>query len=125
MGSTIVRKGVKIDNLVQIAHNCDIGENTVMAAQTGISGSVKVGKNCQFGGQTGVAGHLSIGNNVTIGAQAGVIKSIKDNETVWGLPAINIKDQMRALSIFKDLPKLRSEVIQLQNEINKLKTPED
>ncbi|MEZ5103699.1 MAG: UDP-3-O-(3-hydroxymyristoyl)glucosamine N-acyltransferase [Draconibacterium sp.] len=125
MGSTIIRKGVKIDNLIQIAHNCDIGENTVMAAQTGIAGSTKVGKNCVFAGQSGAAGHITIGDKVTVAAQSGVIKSVKENETIWGTPAIPIKDQMRALSVFKNLPKLQNEVFQIQKEIEKLKSPEN
>jgi UDP-3-O-[3-hydroxymyristoyl] glucosamine N-acyltransferase len=119
-GSTIIRKGAKIDNLVQIAHNCEIGENTVIAAQTGLAGTTKVGKNCKFGGQVGLAGHLTIGNNVNIGAQSGVSNSIKDNETVLLTPAHNIKDAARTAIIFKNLPKLRDEVIQLQREIKLL-----
>ncbi len=125
MGSTIIRKGVKIDNLVQIAHNCEIGENTVIAAQTGIAGSAKVGKNCVFAGQSGMAGHLSVGNEVTVGAQAGVLKSLNDKNVVWGTPAINLKDQIRALSVFKDLPKMRNELFQLHKEIENLKQPKN
>jgi len=121
MGSTIIRKGVKIDNLIQIGHNCDIGENTVMAAQTGIAGSTKVGKNCMLAGQSGLAGHITLGDHVTVGAQSGVIKSVKDNETVWGTPAIHIKDQMRALSVFKNLPKLQNDIFQIQKETEKIK----
>lgn len=119
-GSTIIRKGAKIDNLVQIAHNCEIGENTVIAAQTGLAGTTKVGKNCKFGGQVGLAGHLTIGDNVNIGAQSGVSNSIKDNETVLLTPAHNIKDAVRTAIIFKNLPRLRDDVIQLQKEIKTL-----
>ncbi len=84
MGSTYIRKGVKLDNLVQIAHNTDIGENTVMSAQVGIAGSTKVGQWCMFGGQVGIAGHISIGNKVFLGAQSGVPGSLKDNVCIWG-----------------------------------------
>lgn len=121
MGSTIIRKGVKIDNLVQIAHNCEVGENTVIAAQTGMAGTSKVGKNCKFGGQVGLAGHLTIGDNVFIGAQSGIAKSVNSNQTLLGSPAIEIKDAIKALTVYKNLPKLRDEVIQLQKEIKKLK----
>jgi UDP-3-O-[3-hydroxymyristoyl] glucosamine N-acyltransferase len=119
-GSTIIRKGAKIDNLVQVAHNCEIGENTVIAAQTGLAGTTKVGKNCKFGGQVGLAGHLTIGDNVNIGAQSGVSNSIKDNETVLLTPAHNIKDAVRTAIIFKNLPKLRDDVIQLQKDFKTL-----
>jgi UDP-3-O-[3-hydroxymyristoyl] glucosamine N-acyltransferase len=125
MGSTIIRKGVKIDNLVQVAHNCEIGENTVIAAQTGIAGSTKVGKNCMFAGQSGVAGHLSLGDKATIGAQAGVLKNLSKESVVWGTPAINLRDQIRAISVFKNLPKLQKDIYQIQKEIQNLKHPEN
>jgi UDP-3-O-[3-hydroxymyristoyl] glucosamine N-acyltransferase len=121
MGSTIIRKGAKIDNLVQIAHNCEVGENTVMAAQTGLAGTSKVGKNCKFGGQVGLAGHLTIGDNVFIGAQSGVAKSVADNQIILGSPAIDIKEAIRAITVYKNLPKLRDEVNQLQKEIKNIK----
>ena len=121
MGSTIIRKGAKIDNLVQIAHNCEVGENTVMAAQTGLAGTSKVGKNCKFGGQVGLAGHLTIGDNVFIGAQSGVVKSVENNQVILGSPAMEIKDAIRAITVYKNLPKLREEVIQVQKEIKKIK----
>ena len=120
-GSTIIRKGAKIDNLVQIAHNCEIGENTVIAGQTGLAGSCKVGKNCKFAGQVGLAGHLTIGNNVQIGAQSGVSKSIKDNETVLSSPAVNYKEAIKTYIVIRNLPKLREEVIQLQKDVKSLK----
>lgn len=120
MGSTIIRKGAKIDNLVQIAHNCEIGENTVIAAQTGLAGTTKVGKNCRFGGQVGLAGHLTIGDNVNIGAQSGVSKSVKDNETILLSPAFNIKDAIKSSIVFKNLPTLQKEVAQLQKDIKSL-----
>ena len=120
MDATIIRKGVKIDNLVQIAHNCEIGENTVIVAQTGIAGSTKVGKNCKFGGQVGIAGHISIGDNVQIGAQSGVTKSIKDNCIVLGMPAMNYKDALKTYTIFRNLPKLREELNQLLKDVKAL-----
>jgi UDP-3-O-[3-hydroxymyristoyl] glucosamine N-acyltransferase len=120
-GSTIIRKGAKIDNLVQIAHNCEIGENTVIAGQTGMAGTTKVGRNCKFAGQVGLAGHLTIGDNVQIGAQSGVSKSIKDNEIVLSSPAIHYKDAIKSYTIIRNLPKLREEVIQLQKDVKALK----
>ncbi|MDX1285093.1 MAG: UDP-3-O-(3-hydroxymyristoyl)glucosamine N-acyltransferase, partial [Draconibacterium sp.] len=117
MNSTIIRKGVKLDNLIQIAHNVEVGEHTVMAAQTGIAGSTKIGKNCMFGGQVGIVGHLNIGNKVSIGAQAGIAKNINDGETVFGTPAQPIKDFMRAFAVFKRLPDLQREVLHIQKEI--------
>lgn len=120
-GSTIIRKGAKIDNLVQIAHNCEIGENTVIAGQSGMAGSTKVGKNCRFAGQVGLAGHLTIGDNVQIGAQSGVSKSIRDNEIVLSSPAVNYKDAIKTYTIIRNLPKLREEVIQLQKDVKSLK----
>ncbi|HCE58764.1 MAG TPA: UDP-3-O-(3-hydroxymyristoyl)glucosamine N-acyltransferase, partial [Prolixibacteraceae bacterium] len=119
---TIIKKGAKIDNLVQIAHNCEVGENTVMAAQTGLAGTTKVGKNCKFGGQVGLGGHLSIGDNVFIGAQSGVIKSIESNQVILGSPAMEIKEAIRAITVYKNLPKLRTEVSQLQKEIKDIKS---
>lgn len=121
MDSTIIRKGVKLDNLVQIAHNCEIGENTVIAALSGLAGTTKVGKNCKFGGQIGVAGHLAIGDNVFIGAQSGVTKSVNSNQIILGSPAIEIKDAIKSITVYKNLPKLREEVIQLQKDIKALK----
>jgi len=121
MGSTIIREGVKLDNLIQIAHNCDIGKNTVIASQTGISGSTKVGKNCMLGGQVGLAGHIKIGNRVSIAAQSGTSKNLKDGEVVFGSPAIPIKDAMRAAFVYKDLPQLQRDVRQLQKEIQSVK----
>jgi UDP-3-O-[3-hydroxymyristoyl] glucosamine N-acyltransferase len=121
MGSTIIRKGVKIDNLVQVAHNCEIGENTVIASQSGISGSTKVGKNCMFGGQVGLAGHLTVGDNVSIAAQSGIAKNLKEGEIVFGSPALPIKDAMRAISVYKNLPNLQREIRQLQKKFSQTK----
>jgi UDP-3-O-[3-hydroxymyristoyl] glucosamine N-acyltransferase len=121
MDSTIIRKGSKLDNLVQVGHNCEIGENNVIAAQSGLAGTSKVGKNCKFGGQVGLAGHLTIGDNVFIGAQSGVAKSVKSDQIILGSPAIEIKEAIRAITVYKNLPKLRDEVIQLQKDIKSLK----
>lgn len=106
MGSTIIRSGVKLDNQIQIAHNVEIGENTVIAAQTGIAGSTKIGKNCIIGGQVGIAGHITIGNNVRIQAKSGIQKNLKDNQTVQGTPAFNYNDYSKSYVHFKNLPKL-------------------
>lgn len=122
MGSTIIKKGAKLDNLVQVAHNCEIGENTVIAGQSGMAGTTKVGKNCKFAGQVGLAGHLTIGDNVTIGAQSGVANSIKDNETVFLSPAFNYRDAVKTAVIFRNLPKLRDDVVQLQKEVKSIKS---
>ncbi|MBN1987244.1 MAG: UDP-3-O-(3-hydroxymyristoyl)glucosamine N-acyltransferase [Prolixibacteraceae bacterium] len=121
MESTIIRKGVKLDNLVQVAHNCEIGENTVIAGQAGMAGTTKIGKNCKLGGQVGLAGHLTIGNNVQIGAQSGLSSSVKDNEILLMTPAFNVKDAVKSAIIFKKLPELRNDVIQLKKEIKLLK----
>lgn len=106
LGSTIIRKGVKLDNHIQIAHNVEIGENTVIAAQTGIAGSTKIGKNCMIGGQVGIVGHITIGDNVRIQAQSGIGRSVKDNETLQGSPALNYGDFNKSYVHFKNLPKI-------------------
>jgi UDP-3-O-[3-hydroxymyristoyl] glucosamine N-acyltransferase len=122
MGSTIIRRGVKLDNLIQVGHNVEIGENTVMAALTGISGSTKVGKNCMLGGQIGLAGHIKIANGTKIGAQAGVISDIKDENTaIIGSPAIEIKSFMRSSVLFKKLPELSKKIDTLEKELESLK----
>jgi len=122
MGSTIIRKGTKIDNLVQIAHNVEIGENTVMAALTGIAGSSKIGKNCRFGGQVGIAGHITVGDNVNIGAMSGVNSSIKSNRTILGAPAMDIAQAAKVFAIFRNLPALREQVIDMGKQIAQIKT---
>lgn len=122
MGSTIIRKGVKLDNLIQIGHNVEVGENTVMAAQTGISGSTKVGKNCMFGGQVGLAGHIKIANGTKIGAQAGILGAVKEENTIIiGSPAIGVKQFLKSSVIFKKLPELALKVDTLGKEIETLK----
>ena len=122
MGSTIIRKGTKIDNLVQIAHNVEVGSNTVMAAQTGIAGSTKVGSNCMFGGHVGVAGHITIGDNVNLGAMTGVPNSIKPNRTVLGIPAMEISQAAKVFAIYRNLPQLREQVIDLGKQVAQIKS---
>jgi UDP-3-O-[3-hydroxymyristoyl] glucosamine N-acyltransferase len=116
LGSTIIRKGAKLDNQIQIAHNVDIGENTVIAAQTGIAGSTKVGKDCQIGGQVGIVGHLTIGNNVRIQAQSGISRNIKDDEIVQGSPALPYSDYNKSYVHFKNLSKLVDKVDELEKK---------
>lgn len=117
LGSTIIRKGVKLDNQIQIAHNVEIGENTVIASQTGIAGSTKIGKNCMIGGQVGIVGHITIGNNVKIQAQSGIGKSLKDGEVVQGSPAFNYGDFAKSFVHFKNLPKIVSELEEIKKNI--------
>ncbi|WP_372773758.1 UDP-3-O-(3-hydroxymyristoyl)glucosamine N-acyltransferase [Mangrovibacterium sp.] len=121
MGSTIIRKGVKLDNLIQIAHNCEIGENTVMAALVGIAGSTKVGKNCVLAGQVGVAGHLTIGDRVTIGAMAGVTNNIKEGKIVLGAPAMDHDKALKTFVVYRRLPEMRDSLSELQKEVKELK----
>ena len=118
MGSTIIKKGVKLDNQIQIGHNVEIGDNTVIAAQVGISGSTKIGQNCVIGGQAGIAGHITIGNNVRIQGQSGVSRNVKDGEVLQGYPAMGFKDYFRSYIHFKNLPKIVSEIEELKNKIN-------
>jgi len=117
LGSTIIRKGVKLDNQIQIAHNVEIGENTVIAAQTGIAGSTKIGENCMIGGQVGIAGHLSIGNNVRIQAQSGIGRNVKDNETLQGSPALTYNDYNKSYVHFKNLPKIINRLTTIEKNI--------
>lgn len=121
MGSTYVRKGVKLDNLVQIAHNTDIGANTVMSAQVGVAGSTKVGQWCMFGGQVGIAGHITIGNKVFLGAQSGVPSSLKDNQTLIGTPPMEKLPYFKSQAIFQRLPDLYKQIQKLQKEVDELK----
>ncbi|WP_353085453.1 UDP-3-O-(3-hydroxymyristoyl)glucosamine N-acyltransferase [Flavobacterium sp.] len=117
MGSTIIRKGAKLDNQIQIAHNVEVGENTVIAAQTGIAGSTKIGKNCMIGGQVGVAGHITIGDNVRIQAQSGIGKSLKDGEVVQGSPAFTYGDFSKSYVHFRNLPKIVSDLDALKKKL--------
>jgi len=121
MGATILRKGVKLDNLIMIAHNVEVGENTVMAAQTGVSGSTRIGKNCMFGGQVGLIGHISIADGVKIAAQSGIPKSIKEEgAVVQGSPQLDFTHYQRCYVVFKNLPDLRNQVIDLERKISDL-----
>lgn len=122
LGSTIIRKGVKLDNQIQIAHNVEVGKNTVIASQTGIAGSTKVGENCMIGGQVGVVGHITIGNNVRIQAQSGIGKKIKDNDVVQGTPAFGYSDFSKSYVHFKNLPKLATTLHKIEKELNTQKT---
>ncbi len=121
MGSTYVRKGVKLDNLVQIAHNTDIGENTVMSAQVGIAGSTKVGQWCMFGGQVGIAGHIEIGDKVFLGAQSGAPGSLKANQQLIGTPPMEQRSYFKSQAIFRRLPEMYKQLSDLQKEIDQLK----
>jgi UDP-3-O-[3-hydroxymyristoyl] glucosamine N-acyltransferase len=122
MGSTVIRKGVKLDNLIQIGHNVEIGENTVMAGQTGIAGSSKIGKNCMFGGQVGIAGHLKVADGVKIGAQSGIPGDIKkENSIILGYPAIDYRDFYRSSIVFRILPDLKKRIEGLEKQIELLK----
>ena len=118
LGSTIIRRGVKLDNLIQVGHNVEIGENTVIASQTGISGSTKIGRNCMIAGQVGLVGHLSIGDDVKIGAQSGVSGNLKDGSIFMGSPAIDITIHRRALVHFKNLPEIVKRLDQLERRLN-------
>lgn len=122
MGSTIIKKGAKLDNLNQIGHNVIVGENTVMAAQSGIAGSTKIGKNCQFGGQSGVAPHIQIADGVRVAPQSGIPNTIKNQGSiVMGTPAYNIRDFQKSFIVYKQLPDLFKRVKELENELKKLK----
>ncbi len=123
--STLIRDGVKLDNLIQIAHNVEIGENTVIAAQSGISGSTKVGKNCVIAGQVGVIGHLKIGDNVKIAAQSGIGKPLEDNTIEMGSPSFERKKYLRAYAAFKNLPELVHRIHELEKKIVHLPSSED
>lgn len=122
MGSTIIRKGVKLDNLIQVGHNVEIGDNTVIAAQTGIAGSTKVGKGCMIGGQVGMAGHIHVADGAMIGAQSGLTNSVLDTSyALFGTPAMNNKKFARSFAIYKQLPDLNMEIGKLRKEIEALK----
>ncbi|MDM8336746.1 UDP-3-O-(3-hydroxymyristoyl)glucosamine N-acyltransferase [Mediterranea massiliensis] len=121
MGATIIHSGVKLDNLIQIAHNDEIGSHTVMAAQVGIAGSTKVGEWCMFGGQVGIAGHIHIGNKVDLGAQSGVPSSLEDNSRLIGTPPMELKGYFKSQAIFRKLPNMYFELNALRKELNELK----
>ncbi|MBR0042728.1 MAG: UDP-3-O-(3-hydroxymyristoyl)glucosamine N-acyltransferase [Bacteroides sp.] len=121
MGATIIHKGVKLDNLVQIAHNVEVGANTVMASQVGVAGSTKVGEWCMFGGQVGVAGHITIGDKVNLGAQSGAPGSIKANQQLIGTPPMEMKPYFKSQAVFRKLPDMYKEIDALRKELNELK----
>ena len=118
LGVTSIGNGVKLDNQIQIAHNVEIGENTVIAAQTGIAGSSKIGKNCVIGGQVGVVGHINIGDNVKIQGQSGVISSIKDNAVIQGTPAFSYNDYNKSYVYFKNLPNIVKEINRIVKKLD-------
>lgn len=120
MGSTIIRKGAKLDNLVQIGHNVEIGMNSAMAAQVGIAGSSKIGKNVLLGGQVGLAGHLKIGDRVKIAAQSGVGGDVKHDETIMGSPAFESKEYKKSYLGFRRLPRILERLQELENKIKEL-----
>lgn len=123
MGSTVIRKGVKLDNLIQIGHNVEIEENTVIAAQTGISGSTKIGKNCMFGGQVGIGGHLKIANGTRIGAQAGLISNVKEENTaIQGSPAMELKTFLKSSIILRNLPEMKTKLDKIEKELQAQKS---
>ena len=122
MGETVIHKGVKLDNLIQVAHNCEIGENTVMSAQSGMAGSTKIGAWCMVGGQAGFSGHIKIADKTFIGAQSGVISNTKGNgEQLIGAPAIDPKVFFKSSAVFKKLPDMYKEIAALRKELDELK----
>lgn len=124
MGATVIKKGVKLDNLIQVAHNVEIGENTVMAAQVGVAGSSKIGKNNMIGGQVGIAGHITLGDNNEIGAQSGVPNSVTSKQRLLGTPAINALDFARQQVFLKRLPEMYKDIRQLKELTGDLKSEE-
>ena len=121
MGQTIIHRGVKLDNLVQVAHNCEIGENTVMSAQVGIAGSTKVGQWCMFGGQVGLSGHITVGDRTFAGGKSGILGSTKGNEQLMGVPAMDAKLYYKSSAVIRHLPDMYREIGQLKQEIEELK----
>jgi len=122
VGSTIIHEGVKLDNLIQVAHNVEIGKNTVIASQTGISGSVKIGKNCAIGGQVGFVGHITIADGSRIGAQSGVPASITEPNKSWfGVPLAESKESLKSLVLFKKLPEIVNRIKELEKELEQAK----
>lgn len=118
MGSTIIHDGVKLDNLVQIAHNVEIGAHTVIASQTGISGSTKIGEGCVIAGQVGIVGHIRLANKTMIGAQSGIMKTVKEEGTAWfGSPAIEYANQMKSIVVYRKLPELQKRIQDLEKQI--------
>ncbi len=121
MGATVIHSGVKLDNLIQIAHNDEVGSHTVMAAQVGVAGSTKIGEWCMLGGQVGLAGHIKIGDKVSLGAQSGVPGNIKSGSQLIGTPPMELKQYFKASVVQKSLPEMQQEVRSLRKELNELK----
>ncbi|WP_375324413.1 UDP-3-O-(3-hydroxymyristoyl)glucosamine N-acyltransferase [Flagellimonas sp. GZD32] len=117
LGSTILRKGVKLDNQIQIAHNVEIGEHTAIAAQTGVAGSTKIGKHCLIGGQVGIVGHITIGDRVRIQAQSGIGRNVKDDEVLQGSPALSYAEYNKSYVHFKNLPKLVNQISNIEKKV--------
>ncbi|MBE0650022.1 MAG: UDP-3-O-(3-hydroxymyristoyl)glucosamine N-acyltransferase [Bacteroidales bacterium] len=122
MGSTIIRKGVKLDNLIQIAHNVEIGENTVIASQSGVSGSTKLGKNCMVAGQVGFVGHIKIADGVKVMAQSGISKSFtKPDSLIGGSPATNLADHQRSLIYLRQIESMVKRITELENKLKEMR----
>lgn len=121
MGSTTIRRGAKLDNLIQVAHNCEVGAHTVMAAQGGMAGSSSIGSWCQTGGQVGIAGHLHIGDRVQLGGQTGVLGSIESDKVLLGSPAMDARTAMRVYATLSKLPEMYRQITQLEKELNNIK----
>jgi UDP-3-O-[3-hydroxymyristoyl] glucosamine N-acyltransferase len=123
MGATIIRKGVKLDNLIQIAHNVEIGENTVMASQSGISGSTKIGSNCIIAGQVGVVGHIKIANRTSVGAQSGISKGVSQEGTaLFGSPAIDYNNQLKSIIVYRKLPEMLKRIEEMEKQLTKFQS---
>ncbi len=120
LGTTRIRRGTKIDNLVQIAHNVEVGEDTIIVSQVGISGSTRIGRHCTFGGQVGIAGHLTIGDNVMIGARGGVAGDLKGDQVLSGVPVMPHKEWLKASMSFAKLPEMRKEIGRLRRQLEEL-----
>lgn len=118
LGSTIIRRGVKLDNLIQIAHNVEVGENTVIAAQTGVAGSTRIGRNCMIAGQVGIIGHLKIADGVKIAAQSGVAGNIDEDGLMQGSPAFYVGDYKRSYVLFKNLPEISERLSKLEKKLS-------
>jgi UDP-3-O-[3-hydroxymyristoyl] glucosamine N-acyltransferase len=122
LGSTLIRKGVKLDNLIQVGHNAEIGENTVIVAQTGIAGSTKLGKNCMIGGQVGIVGHITIADEVKVAAQSGIGNTIKEEgAVVQGSPAYSIGEYKRSYVLFKNFPSIHNRIKAVEELVAELK----
>ena len=121
MGATVIRRGVKLDNLIQVAHNCEIGENTVMSAQVGVAGSTKIGAWCMVGGQAGFAGHIHIADKTFIGAQSGLISDTKGNEQLIGTPSMEPRQYFKSMAVFRKLPDMYRELNDLKKQVEELK----